>query len=151
MPLLALLFACAALVAGCGGGGAEGQIDLDAYDAALTALRESEGDGQLHAARIEGGEITFDLVREGPATRVRWTGDELESTGDDVVAGPYFDITELTAAGARALLDAAPVEIERLDFTPVEDLRASVTLIGAGRTFVAAPDGSGLRELEPVG
>jgi hypothetical protein len=151
MPLLALLFACAALVAGCGGGGAEGQIDLDSYADALAALRASEGDGQLHAARLEGDEITFDLVREGPATRVRWTGEELGSTGDDVAAGPYFDLSELTVEGARALLDAAPVEVERIDFTPAEDLRATVTVIGEGRTFTAAPDGSGLRELEPVG
>ena len=87
MPLLALLLACAALVAGCGDEGPERPIDLDAYAAALSALRESEGEGQLHAARVDGDEITFDLVREGPATRVRWTGDELETTGDDVVAG----------------------------------------------------------------
>jgi hypothetical protein len=151
MPLLALLLACAALVAGCGDEGPERPIDLDAYAAALSALRESEGDGQLHAARVDGAEITFDLVREGPATRVRWTGDELETTGDDVVAGPYFDLAELTAEGAQALVDAAPVAVERIDFTPVEDLRATVTVIGGGRTFTAAPDGSGLRELEPVG
>ena len=151
MPLLALLIACASLVAGCGGGGDEGQIDLDAYAAALAALRESEGDGQLHAARLDGDRVTFDLVREGPATRVRWTGGELERTGDDVAAGPYFDLSELTAAGARALVDAAPVEVERIDFTPAEDLRATATVIGEGRTFTAAPDGSGLRELEPVG
>ena len=150
MPLLALLLACAALAAGCGGG-VRGSIALDDYERALTALRASEGDGQLHGARLDGGEITFDLVREGPATRVRWTGEELEDTDDEVFAGPYFDLSRLTAEGARALLDAAPVAVERVEYAADDDGRIRVTLVGEGRTFVAGPDGTGLRELAPVG
>jgi hypothetical protein len=149
MRLLALLLACAALAAGCGGGG--GSIDLEDYERALAALRASEGDGQLHGARLDGGEITFDLVREGPATRVRWTGDELEDTDDDVFAGPYFDLSQLTVDGARALLDAAPVAVERIEYAADDGGRVRATVVGEGRTFVAAPDGSGLHELAPVG
>ena len=149
MRLLALLLACAALAAGCGGGG--GSIDLEDYERALAALRESEGDGQLHGARLDGGEITFDLVREGPATRVRWTGDELEDTDDDVFAGPYFDLSQLTVEGARALLDAAPVAVEWIEYAAEDGGRVRATVVGEGRTFVARPDGSGLHELAPVG
>jgi len=102
-------------------------------------------------ARLGGGDITFDLVREGPATRVRWTGDELEDTDDDVFAGAYFDIAELSVEGAQALLDAAPVDVESIEYTIDDRGRMQATLVGAGRHFVAAADGSGLRELEPVG
>ena len=149
MRLLALLLACVALAAGCGGGG--GSIDLEDYERALAALRASEGDGQLHGARLDGGEITFDLVREGPATRVRWTGDELEDTDDDVFAGPYFDLSQLTVEGARALLDAAPVAVEWIEYAAEDGGRVRATVVGEGRTFVAAPDGSALHELAPVG
>ena len=114
-------------------------------------MRESEGDGQLHAARLDGGDITFDLVREGPATRVRWTGSELEDTDDDVFAGPYFDLTALTVDGARELLDAAPVEVYSLVYTADDRMRGGAQGGGAGRTFVAEPAGAPLRELEPVG
>ena len=152
MPLLALLLALLCIAAGgCGGGGGKGQLDLEEYGRALAALHEAEGDGQLHAARVDGGDITFDLVREGPATRVRWTGSSFEDTDDDVFAGPYFDLAALTADGARELLGAAPVEVDSIAYTADDRMRLRAELTGEGRTFVSEPAGAPLRELQPVG
>jgi hypothetical protein len=147
--LLLALLACIAAACGCGGG--EGGIDLGEYERALAALRDAEGDGQLHAARLDGGDITFDLVREGPATRVRWSGSGLEDTDDEVFAGPYFDLAALTADGARELLDAAPVEVDAIAYTADDRMRLRAELVGEGRTFVSEPPGAPLREVEPVG
>jgi len=146
---LAVLLAVTAITAGCGGAG--GAIDLADYERALGALRDEEGDGQLHGARIDGGEITFDLVREGPATRVRWSGGELEDTDGEVFAGPYFDIADLSTEGARALIEAAPVDVDSIEYTVDDRGRVQATLVGAERTFIAGVDGSDLRELRPAG
>ena len=61
---------------------------------------------------------------------MRWTGDELDDTDDDVFAGPYFDLSQLTAEGARALLDAAPVEVERIEYAAGDGGRVRATPVG---------------------